>query len=145
MYTLDARMVILLTDLPLRYCVVGETDKTDKMMNNRKRQHPAIHQPSIDSVLESQLQAASKRLRLAAFVGRFSATLDCQIRIYALPDTADALDYVKQVERKMDGQLIKDTKLLCFVDNGNGLKFRVDDLSVGWKDRLQAGTQVRGN
>lgn len=85
---------------------------------------------------------ATKMLRLAAFSGRITPTMDYNIRVYVLSDTKDALDYVCNIESRLDGRLLDNTKSFPFRDNGIGLTFRIEDVSLGWRSRLQTRVQV---
>ncbi|VDP78266.1 unnamed protein product [Echinostoma caproni] len=85
--------------------------------------------------------AATKMLRLAAFSSRLTPTMDYNIRVYVLSDTKDALKHVCSVESRLDGRLLDSTKPFPFRDNGIGLSFRIEDVSPGWRSRLQTRIQ----
>lgn len=95
-----------------------------------------------DSGLLSDIQPATKILKLAAFSGPLTPTIDYNIRVYVLTDTKDALEHVLYVEKRLEGRLLDDPKSLLFKDNGGGLCFYIEDISSGWRSRLQTKSQV---
>ncbi|VDP47885.1 unnamed protein product [Schistosoma curassoni] len=64
-----------------------------------------------DSGLLSDIQPATKILKLAAFSGPLTPTIDYNIRVYVLTDTKDALEHVLYVEKRLEGRLLDDPKL----------------------------------
>ncbi|XP_018654639.1 putative netrin receptor unc5 [Schistosoma mansoni] len=94
-----------------------------------------------DSGLLSDIQPATKILKLAAFSGPLTPTIDYNIRVYVLTDTKDALEHVLYVEKRLEGRLLDDPKSLLFKDNGGGLCFCIEDISPGWRSRLQTKSQ----
>ncbi|TNN10281.1 Netrin receptor UNC5B-b [Schistosoma japonicum] len=99
----------------------------------------------IDSIQDSKflpdLQLATKILKLAAFAGPVTPTIDYNIRVYVLTDTKDALEHVFCVEKRLEGRLLDCPKPLLFRDNGGGLCFCIEDISAGWRSRLQTKSQ----
>ncbi|CAH8654256.1 unnamed protein product [Heterobilharzia americana] len=96
---------------------------------------------SQDSGFLSDLQPATKILKLAAFSGPLIPTIDYNIRVYVLADTKDALEHVLSVERRLEGKLLDNPKSLLFRDSGGGLCFFIEDISTGWRSRLQTKSQ----
>ncbi|CAI2736478.1 unnamed protein product [Schistosoma spindalis] len=94
-----------------------------------------------DSGLLPDIQPATKILKLAAFSGPLTPTIDYNIRVYVLTDTKDALEHVLYVEKRLEGRLLDDPKSLLFKDNGGGLCFYIEDISPGWRSRLQTKSQ----
>ncbi|CAH8579828.1 unnamed protein product [Schistosoma turkestanicum] len=94
-----------------------------------------------DSGFLSDVQPATKMLKLAAFAGPLTPTIDYNIRVYVLTDTKDALEHVLCVEKRLEGRLLDDPKSLLFKDNGGGLCFYIEDISPGWRSRLQTKSQ----
>ncbi|CAL8100912.1 unnamed protein product [Calicophoron daubneyi] len=151
---LDATTAHLLTATPQRYCLVGETRKnafntgTLSLSPSQIRTN-SIHNTSIPSQQSSegedrgfiQIQPAVKMLRLAAFGGRLTPTMDYNIRVYVLADTKDALNHVLKAEVELNGRLLDSTKPFPFRDDGTGICFRIDEISAGWRSRLQTRIQ----
>ncbi|TPP63854.1 Netrin receptor unc-5 [Fasciola gigantica] len=162
---LDSSSIHLITDCPNQYCLIGESvnpplsvglmpksmSQTDFMTTvncatlletekGLRGTHEDIKDSSALVPLHNQ-GAAIKVLRLAAFSGRITPTMDYNIRVYVLSDTKDALEYVCNMESTLDGRLLDSTKPFPFRDNGIGLSFRIEDVSQGWRSRLQTRIQ----
>ncbi|KAA3671603.1 netrin receptor unc-5 [Paragonimus westermani] len=121
---------------PQRFCLVGES--AGQVLVQRQKSIP------MDPAAKHQVfnhTPAIKALRLAAFSGRLTPTMDYNIRVYVLPDTQDALQHVLHVERQSDGHLVDATNTFRFQDNGAGMFFQIGELSFGWRSRLHAKTQ----
>ncbi|KAF8563901.1 hypothetical protein P879_03072 [Paragonimus westermani] len=133
---LSPRTAHVIIQHPQRFCLVGES--AGQVLVQRQKS------VSMDPVAKHQVfnqSPAVKTLRLAAFSGRLTPTMDYNIRVYVLPDTLDAFQHVLHVERQSDGYLVDTTKPFHFQDNGAGLFFQIGELSFGWRSRLHAKTQ----
>ncbi|XP_041362297.1 netrin receptor UNC5C-like isoform X3 [Gigantopelta aegis] len=84
---------------------------------------------------------AVKILRLAAFAPAITPSMDYSIRVYVVEDTADALEGVIQMERRLGGRLLDKPKQIPFQDGGNNLCLTIEELSPGWRSKLAANYQ----
>nr|CAH8875780.1 unnamed protein product [Trichobilharzia regenti] len=114
---------------------------TNSTNNSNNNNNNVMTDSSQDSGFLSDLQPATKMLKLAAFAGPLTPTIDYNIRVYVLADTKDALEHVLSVERRLEGKLLDNPKSLLFKDNGGGLCFYIEDISNGWRSRLQTKSQ----
>uniref|UniRef100_A0A1B6BY64 Netrin receptor UNC5 n=1 Tax=Clastoptera arizonana TaxID=38151 RepID=A0A1B6BY64_9HEMI len=116
---LDANHVYLVTEQLTRFVLVGEAS--------------------------SSLSARPvKLLRLAVFAPPPSLNLqpiDYSVRVYALEDTAAALEGVIRMERKMGGCLMDKPKSLLYQDGGANLCLSLEDIGHGWRSKPQADYQ----
>lgn len=75
---------------------------------------------------------AMKGLRLAAFAQEGFPAADLTIRIYCLPDTDDALNYVTEAERRYNGRLLDGPVSMLLQDGGEPLCLKIEGLSSNW-------------
>ncbi|KAF6774056.1 hypothetical protein AHF37_06578, partial [Paragonimus kellicotti] len=133
---LSRRTAHVVIQHPKRFCLVGESAGQILI----QRQKPLPVDPVAKHLVFNHLPAV-KTLRLAAFSGRLTPSMDYNVRVYVLPDTLDALEHVLRVERQSDGHLVDKTRSFRFQDNGAGMFFQIGELSFGWRSRLHAKTQ----
>ncbi|KAL5105419.1 Netrin receptor UNC5C [Taenia crassiceps] len=143
----------LMTQYPLRFCLVGQAltfaptspntllvgaarmgISTDCSENHSGSSMAT--ETTNDTLPPAIPPPLSKRLRLIAFASRFTNASDCSLRIYAVLDTMDAVRHVKDTEAKLDGQSIGVGKQMLFKNSAGGLVFRVQELSPHWRTRL---------
>nr|CUU98990.1 hypothetical transcript [Hymenolepis microstoma] len=151
---LSGNQVHLMTQYPLRFCLIGQvaaftpTNPTTILVGparmgastdcseNHSGSSMATETTNDTFTLPPLAPPLSKRLRLIAFAGRLTMATDCSLRIYAVLDTPDAICHVKDMEAKLDGQLIGGGKQMLFRNNAGGLVFRIQELSSHWRTRL---------
>ncbi|KAK4474391.1 hypothetical protein MN116_001551 [Schistosoma mekongi] len=110
-------------------------------VNNFSNNNNSMTESIQDNKFLPGLQLATKILKLAVFAGPLTPTIDYNIRVYVLSDTKDALEHVFCVEKRLEGRLLDCPKRLLFKDNGGGLCFYIENISAGWRSRLQTKSQ----
>ena len=139
---MSSSLAHLMTRYPLRFCLVGQAaifTPTSPNATDCSKNHSGSSmatETTNDTLPPSVPSLLSKRLCLIVFVSRFTNAADCNLRIYAVLDTPDAVRYVKDTEAKLDGQLIGGDKHILFKNNAGGLVFRIQELSPYWRTRL---------
>ncbi|XP_046664973.1 netrin receptor UNC5C-like isoform X2 [Homalodisca vitripennis] len=115
---LDERHLFLMTERLTRFVLVGEASNT------------SVERPF-------------KILRLAVFapLPLSPQPLDYGVRVYILEDTQAALEGVVQMEKQHRGCLMDKTKSLLFQEGGANLCLSLEDISPGWRSKLQADYQ----
>lgn len=69
--------------------------------------------------------------------------MDFNMRVYVLADTKDAFQNVVTMESRLGGRLLDSPKQLLYHDSCyDNLCFCIEDLSLGWRSRLQGKYQV---
>ena len=65
------------------------------------------------------------------------------VKVYAIPNTKEAFENVYYNEIKLGGQLLNSSQVLNFMDNGENLVIRLNEISKGWKLQQTPQTQVK--
>ncbi|KAM3175509.1 hypothetical protein ACTXT7_008373 [Hymenolepis weldensis] len=151
---LSGNQVHLMTQYPLRFCLIGQAatlaptnpatllvgparmGMSTDCSENHSGSSMATETTNDTFTLPPLAPPLSKRLRLIACAGRLTMATDCSLRIYAVLDTPDAVRHVKDTEAKLDGQLIGGGKQMLFRNNAGGLVFRIQELATHWRARL---------
>jgi leucine-rich repeat transmembrane protein FLRT len=119
-----------MTNMLGRFAIIGEP---------LSRKHHPDHDDSDNDGGSPATMLPAKALRLAVFVPRVPASLDYNVRVYFVEDTADAVESILQVERQLDGCLLDKSKQILFsCAAGANLCLSVESLAFGW--RLKQGT-----
>ncbi|OQV24884.1 Netrin receptor UNC5C [Hypsibius exemplaris] len=108
---LDTKKVHILTDMPGRYALVGQSKVNC---------------------------SAVKNLKLAVFAPETPAS-ECSVRVYCVEDTKDALEAVTKIESQLGAVLMDKPQTLRFQDTGKPLSLTVEDVFDGWQ--VKAGGQ----
>ncbi|XP_055346304.1 netrin receptor UNC5C-like isoform X2 [Paramacrobiotus metropolitanus] len=103
---LDAKKAHIMTDIPGRYALVGQSKPN---------------------------ALAVKNLKLALFAPVDKLLPDYYLRIYCLEDTKDALEAVCKQEEELGYSLMDKAQVMRFHDGGRPLTFSVQDIMDGWQ------------
>uniref|UniRef100_UPI00358E0C89 netrin receptor UNC5B-a-like isoform X2 n=1 Tax=Myxine glutinosa TaxID=7769 RepID=UPI00358E0C89 len=101
--------------------------------------HLMTETPAAYALLGEPLSpAAVKLLRLAAFGPSVCPSLEYSLRIYCLPDDDDSLEEVVELEKRLGGRLVVESKTLRFKANAGNLRLSVHNTpNTLWTNKLQ--------